>query len=110
VHGILTLPHVNGQEVEITLETAGIQAPKWYWKIIKSPATDSAIAFVNLNNPFATTVTPLCTDICASSGWADSNYGNYSKGYTYCCTVASLMAVVTGIPTEASATNILTFT
>jgi len=109
-HDILTLPHVNGQEIEITLEAGGnIEVPKWFWKIIKSPATNSAIALVSLNNPFATTVAPLCTDICASAGWADSNYADFSKGYTYCCTVQSFMAAVPGIPAEASASNVLTW-
>lgn len=107
---ILTLPHLDGREISITLESGGnIEVPKWFWKIIKNPLTNSGIALITLNNPFAISVNSLCSDICSSYGWSNVNYSDYSKGFTYCCSVQSLMAAVPGIPTEASVANILSF-
>ncbi|XP_055701132.1 uncharacterized protein LOC129800628 [Phlebotomus papatasi] len=107
---ILTLPHVNGQQIPLTLEAGGIEVPKWYWKIIKSTANNAAIALITLNNPFATSISAnelLCTDICSSSGWGQSNFNNFAHGYTYCCNVMTLRNRITWIPSEASANNVL---
>lgn len=107
---LLTLPHLDGREISITLETGGnIEVPKWFWKIIKNPITNSGIALITLNNPFATSVNSLCSDICSSYGWDNINYSDFSKGFTYCCSVQSLMAAVPGIPSEANVASILTF-
>ncbi|GAB0091767.1 DNA/RNA non-specific endonuclease [Sergentomyia squamirostris] len=107
---ILTLPHVNGQQIPLTLEAGGIEVPKWYWKIVKSTTNNAAIALITLNNPFATSISAnelLCPDICSSSGWGDSNFSNFARGYTYCCNVQNLMSRITWIPSEASANNVL---
>jgi DNA/RNA endonuclease G (NUC1) len=112
-HGILTLPHVNGQQIPITLEAGGnIEVPFWYYKVIKSPATNSAIAMVTLNNPFVTTIAANdipCTDICSQTGWFHANYNNFALGRTICCTVADLRARVPSVPAEALAGNVLTW-
>jgi DNA/RNA endonuclease G (NUC1) len=110
-HGILTLPHVNGQQIPITLEAGGnIEVPFWYYKVIRSAATNSAIALVTLNNPFVTTIAANdipCTDICAQTGWHHVNYNNFALGRTICCTVADLRQRVPSVPSEALANNVL---
>lgn len=93
---------------KMTLESDGLEIPKWSWKILQSPSTNSGIAFVTLNNPFALrNPTSLCTDICQEYGWEEDNYKTISKGYTICCSVSDLMKAIPAIPEEARVTNIL---
>jgi DNA/RNA endonuclease G (NUC1) len=112
-YDILTLPHINGQQVQITLEEGGnIVVPKWYYKVIRSAATNSAIAMVTLNNPFVDSIDANeypCTDICASTGWTNAEYSNFAKGRTICCTVADLRNTVTSVPAEALSGNVLIY-
>lgn len=112
-YGIMTLPDVNNNQVEITLEEGGnIEVPKWFWKIIKNPRTNEGIALISLNNPFVTSLTEeekLCTDNCAYSGWYQEAYDNFARGYTYCCEVSDLMATVEFIPSDAAVAGVLNF-
>lgn len=109
--GILTLPDVNGNPVEITLEAGGnIEVPKWFWKIIRNPQTNSGIALITLNNPFVTSINDserLCQNVCATTGWHVEEYNNFAKGYTYCCEVGDLMQTIPFIPSEAAVSSIL---
>ncbi|XP_058464821.1 uncharacterized protein LOC131438670 [Malaya genurostris] len=109
-HDVMTLPHVNGQQIPITLEDGGIEAPKWYWKIIKSPGTNSGIALITNNDPFRTSISSdemMCSDVCSAYGWDNVNYANFARGYTYCCTVADLMSAIPAIPSDAAVSNVL---
>lgn len=112
-YGILTLPDVNNNEVEISLEAGGnIEVPKWFWKIIRDPSNSQGIALITLNNPFVTSINDselLCRDICSSSGWYQEAYASFDRGYTYCCSVSDLMAAIPFIPSDASASGILNF-
>ncbi|KFB43467.1 AGAP004760-PA-like protein [Anopheles sinensis] len=109
-HGILTLPHINGTQVPITLSPNGITVPKWSWKIIMSPLSNAAIAFVTSNDPYRTSMQSdefICPDICRQYGWYTVSFDTFSKGFTYCCSVDSLRAVVSDIPDDVNATTIL---
>lgn len=93
---------------KISLEADGLVVPKWSWKVVKEPLSDSAIAFVTLNNPFATSAPKsLCQDICNDNGWDWKDRKTLSKGLTICCSVADLMDAIADIPTEARASSIL---
>ncbi|XP_062550870.1 uncharacterized protein LOC134215764 isoform X2 [Armigeres subalbatus] len=110
VYDMLTLPDVNGRPVPITLADEGqVEAPKWLWKILHHPASNSAIAFATLNNPFAATGEQLCTNICNQHGWAQQEFQDLRRGYTICCTVRDLRKAIPFIPTKADAANILRF-
>ncbi|XP_050074967.1 uncharacterized protein LOC126562491 [Anopheles maculipalpis] len=109
---VLTLPHANGTQIPITLSANGIIAPKWTWKIIKAPSTDSAIAFVTNNDPYRTSILPsevLCSDICQQYGWYNTLFETFARGFTYCCSVQSLVVKVDSVPNEAIAANVLAY-
>lgn len=110
--GVLTLNDVHGNKVEMSLETGGIEVPKWFWKIIQRPAADEGIAFVTLNNPFVRIFDEserICKDVCIEYGWYQEAFDNFARGYTYCCAVEELMEIVRFIPEEASCAHILQF-
>jgi hypothetical protein len=93
---------------KISLESDGLDVPKWSWKIIKHIQSNSGIAFVTLNNPFATSSPQnLCEDICEDYKWTWKERKTLSKGYTICCRVSDLMQVIPSIPAEARVANIL---
>lgn len=102
-HDILKL-----NDKDFSLQNEGFDIPKWSWKIIKHAASDSGIAFVTLNNPFAT-LSPqnLCEDICDSTKWNWTGRKTLSKGYTICCRVSDLRQAIPSIPIEAQTLNIL---
>lgn len=93
---------------KISLEPDGLDVPKWSWKIVKLSSEDSGIAFATLNNPFATSApNALCQDICNDNGWDWKDRKTFSKGFTICCSVTDLMNVVSAIPEEAKASNVM---
>jgi DNA/RNA endonuclease G (NUC1) len=60
---------------KISLEPDGLEVPKWSWKIVKITSDNTGIAFLTLNNPFATSKPKdLCQDICNDSGWYNFFY------------------------------------
>ncbi|KAL7041304.1 hypothetical protein ACKWTF_000715 [Chironomus riparius] len=93
----------------ISLEDDGLEVPKWAWKVVKDTQNGNGIAFVTYNNPFATAITDLCTDICDANGWNWAERKNFYKGYTICCDVTELMGIISDIPAEANCTGILQF-
>ncbi|XP_055625705.1 uncharacterized protein LOC129768235 [Toxorhynchites rutilus septentrionalis] len=108
VYDVLKLPDVNRTMVPITLtDRSQIPVPKWFWKILYHKKSDSAIAFVTLNNPFAATKEYLCKNICNMHGWDQQEYGDLSRGLTYCCTVKELRSVIKSIPASVNAKNVL---
>ncbi|XP_041785460.1 uncharacterized protein LOC121600685 [Anopheles merus] len=112
VYDILTLPHVNGHQVPITLDAKGIEIPKWLWKIVKSIRRNAAIALVTNNDPFRRSMPAgemLCQDICAQYGWGNAKYDKFASGFTYCCTVKDLRRFIPTISSEADAANVLHF-
>lgn len=102
-HDVLKLENKN-----ISLVPEGIFVPKWSWKILKDPQSNSGIAFLTLNNPFITSnPSMLCTDVCAQYNWSITNSKVFDKGYTVCCEVPDLMNKIAAIPKEARVTNAL---
>ncbi|KAG5680494.1 hypothetical protein PVAND_010001 [Polypedilum vanderplanki] len=92
---------------KISLEPDGLDVPKWSWKVTIDSSSGKGIAFVTYNNPFASSVSNLCDDICDNNGWNWKERKNFSKGYTICCDVNQLMGIVSDIPQEAKVSGIL---
>lgn len=89
---------------KISLESDGLDVPKWSWKIIKNPSEDTSIAFLTFNNPFASSPpNALCQDVCNEFGWDWKERKTFAKGYTICCSSSDLMNAITAIPEEARA-------
>ncbi|XP_053687665.1 uncharacterized protein LOC128737126 [Sabethes cyaneus] len=110
VYEILTLPNDAGQPVPITLsENSQLEVPKWFWKVLHHVNSNSAVAFVTLNNPFAQQGEYLCQDVCDRFGWGQNEFKDLGKGFTYCCTVQELRKAIKFIPTKADTPNILRF-
>lgn len=107
--GVLGLPHSNGAAVPITLDAAGIEVPLWSWKVLISEKLKAGIAFVTLNNPYETKLEQLlCANICQQTGWSDSHFTDYTKGFTYCCDPNMLARSVPHFPDEALVQTVLT--
>lgn len=107
--GVLSLPNTESQSVEVSLEAAGIDVPLWLWKIVKSPSRDAGIAFVTLNNPHETKQPEslLCPNVCDQYGWAEKQYSDLAKGFTYCCDPNALIRMVPHAPEEGMVKNVL---
>ncbi|XP_077295903.1 salivary endonuclease-like [Arctopsyche grandis] len=97
-HSVLQLPNESGTMVDIYLMTPNkLRVPKWYWKIIYSPATKEGIALVTLNNPHVTSINVgemFCKNICLETNWSRAEWANFSKGFTFCCGVNDLISAV----------------
>lgn len=101
--GILSL-----EGKRILLASDGIEVPQWTWKIAKDSASNSAIAFLTYNNPFASrSPEAFCPDVCNENGWDWKERKTFSKGYTICCKVEDLMTAIPAIPKEAKALRVM---
>ncbi|XP_053677377.1 uncharacterized protein LOC128727485 isoform X1 [Anopheles nili] len=99
VYDVLRLPDIEGSSVPITLGGDGsVAVPKWLWKVAVHQPTNAAIAFITLNNPFATNEERLCEDICARHGWHQKEFLELRKGLTYCCAVSDAQNAIKHIP------------
>lgn len=106
-HEILTLADINGIQKPIYLAKDSnnnnlLPAPKYFWKVVHDPVTNTATAVIGINNPHLTTITGadvFCADVCNQLTWMTwTNRFEISKGYMFCCTVESLSNVVAHAP------------
>lgn len=106
-YDILTLADVNGVQKPIYLAKDAnsnnvLPAPKYYWKVVHDPVSNTATAIIGINNPHLATVTGadvFCNDVCNQLTWMSwTNRFEIAKGYMFCCTVQSLRNVVAHAP------------
>lgn len=83
-----------------------VEVPKYIWKIVVDP-TGKGIAFITLNDVFATTSTPLCPNICSSYNWDHHYFSDYTRGYTICCEVHELISKLIHKPPVPTITGVL---
>ena len=107
--GVMTLADINGIQQEIYLafdenNNGLLPAPKYYWKLIHEPISNTATAVIGINSPYLDPVMPedvICPDVCDQIPWVNSaifNLQNIAKGYTFCCTAAELHKAVSFAP------------
>jgi len=97
-YGVVTLADINGvqQPIYLTFDENNnglIPAPKYFWKVVHHPASNTATAVIGINNPHIGVVQPtdiFCPDVCSEVPWVTWVRSDIPKGYTFCCTVAEL--------------------
>ncbi|XP_059479376.1 uncharacterized protein LOC132199020 [Neocloeon triangulifer] len=104
-HGLATLPDTNGQQKGLYLHfdptgatTPKIKVPELFWKVMYDASAKKAVAFVGVNNPYKTSVTKLCTDVCSKLTWLTWQPTNQKLGFAYCCELNDLRKNVPSIP------------
>lgn len=114
VHGITTLPNVDGNEQPLYFFASGDQRdlpiPKFFWKIIYDPLTQKGTAFIGVNNPYIVTITSdyfICNDISSQISWLTWTPDNVKAGISYACEIDDLRKVVSTLP-ELEVVDILT--
>ena len=54
-HGLLTYPDSYNNPTPIYLfNNTYVPAPKYYWKVVQDPLTNTAVAFIGSNDPHVT--------------------------------------------------------
>ena len=103
--GICTLADVNGVQQPIYLafdenNNGLIPVPKYYWKLIHDPVSNTATAVLGINNPHNNVVPEdvICPDVCAEVPWVTWTLTDVYKGYTFCCTAAELYKAINFAP------------
>ncbi|XP_065334387.1 uncharacterized protein LOC135935763 [Cloeon dipterum] len=104
-HGIATLPDANGQQKNLYLHfdptgatTPKIKVPEVFWKVLYDSSSKRAIVFVGYNNPYKTSYTKLCTDVCNQVAWLTWQPTNQKLGFAYCCGLNDIRKNVPSIP------------
>lgn len=76
-YSVLTLADVNGVQQPIYLafdqnNNGLLPAPKYFWKLIHDPISNTATGVVGINNPHLKSVDPadiFCPDVCDQVPW-----------------------------------------
>lgn len=106
---VMTLADVNGvqQPIYLAFDENGnglIPAPKYFWKVVHEPISNTATAVIGMNSPYIDVVRPediICPDVCDQIPWVNSaifSLTNITRGYTFCCTAADLHKAVSFAP------------
>merc|ERR1712106_999847 len=104
-HGMLTYPDRNNDPTHISLfNSTYVPAPKYYWKVVQDPETNTAVAFIGSNDPHVNSAPlELCRNRCAEMAWVDWNRSEVDSGYMYCCSVEDAVKAIPAIPAIQSA-------
>lgn len=105
----MTLADINNVQQPIYLafdenNNGLIPAPKYYWKLIHDPISDTATAVIGINNPYLNPVKEediICPNVCDQVPWVNEAIlalTDITKGYTFCCTAADLHKAISYAP------------
>lgn len=105
----LELPSESGNLVPLFLsDTNQIEVPKYLWKIVHNPRTQSAIVFITLNNPYANKreVSEICPSVCGQANISDNKFNTVKKGLSYCCEYHTFARIVPSL--QLNVRNLMT--
>lgn len=105
----MTLADINGiqQPIYLTFDenrNGLIPAPKYFWKVVYEPVSNTATAVIGMNSPYTDIVRPedvICPDVCEQIPWVNNAIfalNNITRGYTFCCTAADLHKAIDFAP------------
>ncbi|KAI9552478.1 hypothetical protein GHT06_022844 [Daphnia sinensis] len=106
---VMTLADINNVQQPIYLafdenNNGLIPAPKYYWKLIHDPISNTATAVIGINNPYLNPVKEediICPNVCDQVPWVNEAIvalTDIKKGYTFCCTAADLHKAISYAP------------
>merc|ERR1719334_447605 len=106
-HEILQYKNKKGKNTKIFLEEekSYVPAPKYYWKVVKDPKTETAAVFIGLNDPHTKEAPKeLCENRCGEMGpWVDWELRELGSGYMYCCQLEEAQQAIKSIPSDLTA-------
>lgn len=113
-YGVITLPDINGNRVEIFLEdeNSRLPVPRIFYKVVIRPSTSSGIVFIGVNNPHASLSEIqneyiYCNDVAHLVNYIPWNRHNITGGYSYACAVNEFANFVGHLPQLPTVTNLL---
>jgi hypothetical protein len=101
------LADVNNRQTEIFLSinqgaVRGMPTPRYFWKVIRDTQTNTATAFVGMNNPYLSVAEAqrdvFCNDISSSISWLTWSRLNITGGYSFACEISDFRRTVTELP------------
>ncbi|XP_063366378.1 hemicentin-2-like [Cydia amplana] len=71
----------------------GVQVPRYLWKVVQNPSTETSLAIIQVNVPHLSLASvrsyQLCNDVCKNVKWMQTgNWRSVRHGFTYCCSLA----------------------
>ncbi|XP_017770275.1 PREDICTED: uncharacterized protein LOC108558003 [Nicrophorus vespilloides] len=93
---VMTLVDVRNYGYYIYMYNQKIPVPKYFWKVIRNPATGDGIAFIALNNPYSTDTPEItCRNVCSQITWLTWNRSDPS---VTCCYLNEARLIINNIP------------
>ncbi|XP_061717385.1 hemicentin-2-like [Cydia pomonella] len=90
----LELPDAYSRQKKVVLHSRGkdVQVPKYLWKIVQDPTTETSLVIIQVNVPDLKLAEArnyqLCNDVCKNVEWMQyGQWRNVHHGFTYCCSL-----------------------
>jgi len=100
--GVIELEDINGDMVPIYLYDGDkLPVPRYYWKILYDPASETGVAIIGINNPHLETVPDemiVCPALESHPLLTMSQPENIVNGYMWACNVKDLANALPEVP------------
>ena len=99
---MIELKDVDGKMVPIYLyNKSQVPVPRYYWKILHDPVSESGVGVVGINNPHLDSVSDdmiLCPPVTDHPLLTMDDPDNIVDGFMFVCTVEDLAKAVPEVP------------